>query len=116
MVNLFDGLESAAFDIVTNTMGYDAVWIPSNGSYPTGYNARVLFKNPDDNYDLSNGSYSSLNYTIEYRLDFFPQLKEIVDTHGTYEIITVNGIEYYVRSIVTKYDGKTYIATLEIKP
>lgn len=116
MGNLFDGLESSAFDVVTNTMGYDAEWIPSNGSYPQGYTARVLFKNPEDDYKLSTANYSSFNYKMEYRLDFFPGLKTTVDTAQTEETVTVNGLNYYVRGIDTKYDGKTYIATLELKP
>ena len=115
-MNLFDGLRDISFDLVTNTMGYDATWIPSNGSYPLGYSAKVLFKDPEADLKLSGATYSSFNYQMEYRSDFFTGLKMLVDENITNEQVTVNGLNYYVRAIDTKADGKTYLATLELIP
>lgn len=114
MGNLFDGMRDNSFDIVTNTMGYDATWIPSNGSQPSGYNARVLFKDPEADQKLSGATYSSFNYQMEYREPFFPGLKSITDSVNTEEQVTVNGLTYFVRMVETKADGKTYLATLEL--
>ena len=113
-MNLFDGMRDSSFDVVTNTMGYDATWIPSDGSYPLGYTARVLFKDPEAEQKLSGASYSSFNYQMEYRKDFFEGLKALVDATSSEEV-TVNSITYYVRDVSTKYDGNTLIATLELK-
>jgi hypothetical protein len=94
-------------------MGYDAVWIPSDGSYPLGYTARVLFKDPDSDKKLAGTTYSSFNYYMEYRQGFFPGLKALVDATST-EQVNINGLNYYIREVSTKADGKTYSGTLEL--
>lgn len=113
MSNLFDGIRDTSFDIVTNTIGYDATWIPSDSSHPAGYTARVLFKYPESDRKLSGATYSSFNYEMEYRRDFFPGLKLSVDATGT-EQITVDGKNYHCRNVDVISDGNTFKAQLEL--
>lgn len=112
-MNPFDNLKAKVFDTVGTIMGNDAVWIPSNGSFPAGYTARVLFNNPTEKQRLSDVDYDPTNWTIEYRFTQFPGLKQIIDTSATSEMVTVDGNLYGVRAINKKWDGDTYIAILE---
>lgn len=113
MSNLFDEIRDTLFDIVTNTIGYDATWIPSDGSNPLGYKARVLFKYPEADRKLSGATYSSFNYEMEYRRDFFHGLKLSVN-HTNTEVITVDGKNYYCRNVDVLADGNTFKAQLEL--
>ena len=108
-MNLFDGIQDAAFDVVTNTMGYDAVWEPSDG--PVHVSGRVLFNDPSKGKEVGSTEYLPLNYFLEYKEGVFPGLKDAVDESKP-EIIVVNGLSYNVTQVKTKYDGKTYIAIL----
>lgn len=110
MQNLFDGIQSTAFDIVTNTMGYDAVWMPSDNS--PSQTARILFKNPTESTRLQNVEYDPLLNTMEYKQGDFNGLKESVDQKNNEEL-EINGIRFRVLQITAKYDGKTLIADLE---
>lgn len=114
MGNIFDALESATFKIVGKTMGYDAVWIPSDGSYQQGYTARVLFIDPSKDVDFKQVKYSSLDFEIEYENGFFPLLKEKVDSRNSVETISLKGSSFTVVKIRTKVDGDTICATLKV--
>lgn len=109
MSNLFDDLQEGAFDVVTDTMGYDAAWGLFTG--------RVLFNEPTMPEGLSQpvvARYSNKTYNLEYREGLFPGLFEAVrKAKAKTEKITVNGMEYHIRTIEKKFDGKNYIATLE---
>lgn len=109
MSNLFDELQEGAFDVVTDTMGYDAAW----GSF-TG---RVLFNQPTEMERLGKQTptiYNDKTYIMEYREGVFPGLFEAVRaSKQKAEKMTVNEIEYMVRKVEKKYDGKNYVATLE---
>lgn len=116
MANPFDGLKRRIFDVVARTMGYNATWVPANGSQPGGYTVRVLFNNPTDKKNLAGVEYDPFNWKMEYRFDNFPGLKQAADTMTTAEVVTIEGRQYYIRSVNAKWDGQTYIATLEPKP
>jgi hypothetical protein len=94
-------------------MGYDALWIPSDGSNPSGHKARVLFMNPSNDEELQNVKYSSLDFEIEYEKGFFPLLKELVDDKSI-ERIQVKGQTFTVRKVRAKADGDTLCATLKL--
>lgn len=115
MSNVFDGYKANVFDIAAQTMGYDSLWIPSDGSVPDGYTARVLFNNPSEKKNLAGIEYDPRNWKMEYRFTQFPGLKDIVDTSTTEESVTINGHDYWVRAVDAKFDGDTYIAILEPK-
>jgi hypothetical protein len=108
-VNLFDGLERAAFSTVTATMGYPATWQPSAGG-PV-LSAPVLFKDASKTAQLLDISYDPRKAMIEYFIDYFPGLKASVNNKVD-ELIIVNGIGYGVDEVTAKDDGKTLVAKL----
>jgi hypothetical protein len=110
MSNIFDGLQETAFNIVTNTMGYPATWQPSTGELKT---ANVLFKDATQTAKLLELPYDPKNSMIEYKQGDFNGLKEAVDS-GKEPVIEVNGIQYGVMEINTKYDGKTIVANITV--
>lgn len=107
-MNIFDDLQNMMFDVVSDTMGYDAVWITASPQKT----ARVLLKEPTEQYDLNGVPYSPFNYMMEYRRGEFDGLIDNV-RHNSDERLLINGSEYYVRTIQAAYDGKTYRALLE---
>ena len=108
-MNIFDSLKKQAFDVVTDTMGYNATWL----SESILYNARVGFKDPSEKQELSGiDSWNPDEPFMEYRIGFFEELKTKVDNAGT-EFVTIEGIGYFaVVKVETKYDGETFIARL----
>lgn len=114
-MNPFDTIQAAAFDVVTNTFGYAAKWAPSNDS--AVQTAKVLYKDATENHGLSDQDYDLERYKMEYKSGDFVQLKGLVDAAGTNEkvqIETVEGVwlEFMVRRIERKFDGKTFVAIL----
>jgi hypothetical protein len=109
-MSFFDNFQKVAFGVVTTLMGDVATWQPSDGSdYQT---AEVLLKEPTNERDLGDVTYSPYTYIIEYYIHKLTGLKNLVDS-GTNELITINEIEYYVRKVDALHDGKTYKAILE---
>lgn len=108
-MNLFDGVFDTAFDVVTNTMGYDALWFPSSGGSPIP--GRVLFNDPAGKSKVGDTEYRAQDPEIEYKEGVFPGLKAAVD-QSTLERIEVNGRVFHVTQVNPKYDGKNYVAIL----
>ena len=112
MSNIFDQLKRQTFDVITHTMGYNAVWESSEvGSVPV--EARVGFKSPSEKQELSGiDSWNPNEPFMEYRIGFFEGLKERVDGNNA-EFVEIEGIGYFaVREVQTKYDGETFMARL----
>lgn len=110
--NIFDGIRDKAHDVVTNTMGYTASWLPSDsadGAEPLM--AKVLFNKPTGKEKVDEYEYDPYKYNMEYRNDFFPGLKENVDKKKN-ESVFISNVEYYVRAVHAKYDGNTMVAEL----
>lgn len=110
-------MQDAAFDVVTTAMGYAATWTPSAGG--PQQTARVLLKRPTEkrSYENETIDFEPNAYMVEYKEGDFLTLKSIVDaigTAGSAEIMNVNGIDYYVKSLPQKWDGKTNVAKLII--
>lgn len=110
--NLFDGLQAVTFNVVTATMGYTATWQPADGS--PEQKGKVLFKNPTEGQKLADQEYDPYRYTMEYQRGIFDGLKQSVDANNVEEV-TIGAASYYVRKVDGKYDGKTMLATLEMK-
>lgn len=110
--NLFDGLQAATFSVITATMGYTAIWRPADRDEVQ--TARVLFKNPTEGQRLADQEYDPYRYTMEYAAGIFNGLKQSVDANNVEEV-TIGAASYYVRKVDAKYDGKTMVATLEVK-
>lgn len=112
-MNPFDAIQENAFDTVSATMGYDAVWQPSDNS--TEQTARVLLKEPTQEYTQEGFRYTPFNYLMEYRRGFFVGLIDKARQNAS-EIVSIGDNDYYVRSVRAKFDGKTYVALLELIP
>jgi len=108
-MNIFDSVKRSAFDVVSKTMGYDAVWITESETF----NARVCFRDPSEKEELSGiDSWNPNEPFMEYRIDFFPGLKEKIDS-GKSEFVSILSIGYFaISEIRTKFDGQTFIARL----
>lgn len=110
----FDLLESTMFDVVTSQMGYDASWTPSTGlPVLTG---RVLFGSPSNKHkiilgDAIGAEYLPEKWFMEYKKGVFDGLKQLVDDNND-ETVVINGTQFFVRQVATKYDGDTYVALL----
>lgn len=108
-MNIFDSLKKQAFDVVTNMMGYNATWL--SGS--TLFEARVGYKDPSEKQELSGiDSWNPDEPFMEYRVGFFANLKQSVDS-GNLEYVTIESVGYFaVVEVKTKYDGETFVARL----
>ena len=111
MGNLFDNLQNKTFDIVGNTMGENASWVPSGGG--SEQIGRVLFNDPSKKYKLMGVDYQPSGWSIEYRDGVFAGLYDSV-RQGNEETITLNGSNYFVRAVSKDFDGKTYVAEVEL--
>lgn len=112
-MNHFDSLKRQAFDVVTQTMGYNATW-QSSESGSLLLSARVGYKDPSEKQELSGiDSWNPDQPFMEYRVDFFPGLKARVDS-AELEHVTIEGIGYFsVKEVRTAVDGDTYVARLD---
>jgi hypothetical protein len=115
--NLFDGVQKTAFNVVTNTMGYDGSWTPSVGG--ATQTARVLFKNPDEAWGIGNSDtakdemeFYPGDCKMEYYTDDFTGLKTAVDDNKI-ETVVIDSVSYKVRSVRASWDGKTMIAVMK---
>ncbi len=108
-MNIFDSLKKQAFDVIVDTMGYNATWISESNTFT----ARVGYKDPSEKQELSGiDSWNPSEPFMEYRVGFFTDLKSKVDL-GSAEFVTIEGIGYFaVVEVQTKYDGETFVARL----
>lgn len=91
-------------------MGYNATWTPSAGG--AAITATVLYNGPTEKEKLFDAEYNPDKLTIEYKLGDLTGLKDAVDG-GANETITVAAFgSFSIKSISTKWDGKTIVANL----
>lgn len=115
MPSRFDQHRLSLIARVNNLMGYAAIWayVNDDGQTVTN-NATVLFKDPTHEKDFSGiVSYDPLSILMEFRIEDFVGLREKVNAAASDERVNVDGVNYYVRQVNQKYDGKTMIAVLE---
>lgn len=110
-MSLFDGIQDNVFNIVNKTFGDYATWIPTiSREKITG---GILFKDATETYKILDQPYSPKNCIMEYKKGDFVGLFESV-SRGSEEIVTIKNIEYGVMKVISKYDGKTFIAELQL--
>lgn len=114
--NPFDSLSSRLFDRVEQTMGYDAIWLPSAGG--AAKTARVLFGEPTQNDMLGEyaDSYTPRTFFMEWWDDDFNGLFEAVrEYQGEHVTISQDSGDryFYVRHVYKKYDGRNHRAELQ---
>ena len=112
-MNIFDSLKVQVFDVVTDQMGYNATWLSSE-SGSSVLAARVGYKDPSEKQELSGfGDWEPDVPYMEYRAGFFTDLKSRVDS-GSFETVAIEGKgNFSIRKVITRYDGDTFLATME---
>lgn len=117
MPNNFDKMARRTFKGVSRTMGYDATWTPSAGGDENS--ARVLKKDPSEliNLGTDDSSYNFFRFNptesfCEYMDPDFPGLFELVQ-EGSDERISIEGDEYFIRSIMKAHDGRCFYVKIQ---
>lgn len=110
-MGLFDHFQRTAVNVVSKTMGDNSIWQPLAGGEPQS--ANVLFKDATQTAKLLDQPFDPKLHLAEYQEGDFVGLFEAVDS-GSEEKITVNGKNYGVLEVTSKFDGKTYIAALTL--
>lgn len=115
--NIFDDLKANTFDVITQTMGYDAVWYHESIE-EEGIKARVLFNDPSEKEEVAEHDYSYARPTIEYRKGVWNELKAATDRKQN-TVVYVKQRYYYVLKVIgikgtdSAVDGETYKAVLQ---
>lgn len=109
----FDSHQRNMVDKVNSLFGELAEWSPSVGG-PT-LTGSILFKDASQALELSDISYDPKHVIAEFLDNDFTGLRDAANSNQN-EVITINEVDYYVRIVRNKYDGKTNVAVLEIKP
>lgn len=105
-MNIFDSLQNTMFNTVTKTMGYDATW--------NLLTARVLFKGPTEKEKLKDADYDPDKLEMEYKAGDFVGLYTLLENNEM-QTVTIIGIgNFTVKSVAKKFDGKTFIARLQV--
>lgn len=92
-------------------MGYDATWHASGGDQV----GRVLFNDPSKKTPLAGVQFQPDGIVMEYHDGTFPGLFELVYGGDYEQEVTINDTRYVVRHVAKEYDGKSYVARIEIK-
>lgn len=113
----FDFLESTMMDIVTAQFGYSASysasWTPSGGG--AALLGTVLFKSPSAKEQVQTINFDGdTNYSMEFRKGVFDGLVAAVQNTRNKEVVVIDGVTYNCRFVKAKYDGDTYVITLEL--
>lgn len=109
-MGLFDGVQNAMFDAVTATFGNTAIWTPLNNP-DQPITAEVLENSPSEVATLFGIEYEPETVYIEFKRSAFEGIKLSVDRKSA-ELIFYKGVNYWVKTIRSKYDGKCLIAEL----
>lgn len=109
-MNLFDSIQDSAFNVVVNTFGGAASWLPSNS--PDLVEGGILFKDATETAKLLEQPYNPKNCMMEFKKGDFPGLFELTAI-GSEEIVKINTVNYGVLKVTSKWDGKTFFAELQ---
>ena len=108
----FDSLKKAVFSQIIDVMGEDAVWSSSKGDA----DGRILFNYPTKPLPIGQSDvyeYEPVTPKAEFYKETFVGLKEATDQQSE-EFLIIRGAKYLVTKVVTKFDGDTCIAELEL--
>lgn len=104
MPSLFDQQRKVMYGTVLGLYGVVALWNSLDGLI--SFTGTVLVNTPTIK-DLVDGSGFIVETPyFEYNLDDIPGLKIRVDTKGSYEVIIIDDIPYFVTGVELKNDGK----------
>lgn len=109
---VFDSYQRNMVNKVNSLYGEAAEWSPSQGGQTIS--GSILFKDASQALELSDISYDPKHVIAEYLDSDFAGLRDAANSNQN-EVITIKDIDYWVRIVRNKYDGKTNVAVLEIK-
>jgi hypothetical protein len=115
----FDLMQKTMMSTIARQFGYPASWTPSLGG--PAQTALILFKDATKLQNVMlNLNYEVLYPEMEYKFEDFVGLEDAARNTNNYESVVIsfakdgsNNVTYDVRKVKAKYDGKTFIATLE---
>ena len=110
----FDAMSKNVFQATVAVMGYTAIWTPAGGG--STYTAQVHFNNPTSALEKFGIEFNPDEWRVEYYAEDFPGLKDLADERGSNEVLNVAGVNWHVRTVVKKWDGKTYVVDLQKMP
>ena len=114
MASMFDLYQKTVFATAEAVFGTLAVWTSSLGG--PAVEGKVLLNNPTEKMSVAGVDYDPTIWRIEFYPDQFPGLKDLVDTRATTEQMSIDGQDFYIAQIDTKFDGNTFIAILNPIP
>ena len=114
MASIFDQYRKTVFATAETVFGTSAIWTSSMGG--STVEGKVLLNNPTEKMAMAGIDYDPTAWRIEFTPDQFPGIKDLVDTRATSEVFSINGQDFYVAQIDTKFDGQTYVAILNPLP
>jgi hypothetical protein len=93
----FDRMARTAFAITTSVMGYDASW--------GGYTAKVHLKNPTKSAERAGVEYDRDAWEVNYHEADFPGLMALVERRTVRQVMTIEGVAWWVAQVSRMYDG-----------
>jgi hypothetical protein len=110
-MNIFDGLKKNLHNITTSLMAYNTTW--ENSQTSEVFTVKAHFNDPTIDEDIDGSEYHIARPTMEYFVDQFPRLKELVDDNNS-EYVDIEGKGRFLVYAVNKiHDGDTYVAILD---
>jgi len=108
--SIFSNIQKTVFATTETVFGYLATWEPSIGG--DAVTERVLLQNPTEQMTTAGVDYDPDAWRMEFGQNQFVGLKQLADSRATNEKITIEGNEFLVAKVFTKFDGNTLVAIL----
>lgn len=112
MLTPFDNLKNSLWKTVNTVMAQrNVTWLSQDGL--ACFTGSVLFNTPTIK-ELTDGSgFIDAQAFMEYPITAFVGLKNRVDAKLSEEVVSIDGVEWYVRSVEKLFDGENMKAYLE---
>lgn len=110
MPSLFDNQRNVMYATVNGLFAVPASW--TSVDTLASFTGSVLFNNPTIKEIVDGSGYIPETPYFEFNLPLIPGLKIRVDKNNSLEIITIDGVQYYVTSVELTRDGnnaKAYV-------
>lgn len=112
MLTLFDNLKNSMWKTVNTVMAQQNVtWLSQDGL--ANFSGPVLLNTPTIKEITDGSGFIDAQAFMEYPITAFIGLKSRVDAKSSEEVVTIDGAEWYVRSVEKLFDGENMKAYLE---
>lgn len=113
----FDHIESTCFNVSNAIFGYKVEWTPTTPDGAAKQTGKGLYKEPTKQFSIMTIDFQITDESLEYKLGDFPELFTLANKAASEEKVTIffkSGTrEFFVRKVVKKYDGDTFVAKLD---